>query len=504
MKHPFFKSILVLGAALALMNCSEENTAAPSNDEYVTPEACWVLNADQTMLIYATGVVTDAKGNPIGVLNETQTAIVSLDGTQFIVNNVNLSTLTIIQAGETVPESNVILPASSASVITPTSSAVVTPSSSATVQPPKSSAGTTVKSSNSQQQQNSSTSQQPQQQQNSSTSQQPQQQQGADGTCYDKYSGQYVKPNENLRGPNQESYAYAEDCSLKCYWDQKDNNCAAVNSGATAPKSSSSQQQQQQKSSSSQAKSSASQSSGGNTVAGEPLVYINGGKSGSGWATRYWDCCKPHCAWPDKGGLKATACDARGNKISDDGATSMCDGGNSGTCVSQIPMIVNDNLAYAFAAVPGSAGGQCGSCFALEFTGTGKYETKANHQALKGKTLVVMASNIGYDVAEGQFDIMIPGGGYGIFNGCANKMGWGSQGAQYGGLLSECESEVGYDGDLLTLRKNCLVKKCNASFSTDAVAKEGCLFLANWMQAAGNPNHTFKQVECPAALKNKF
>ena len=50
-------------------------------------------------------------------------------------------------------------------------------------------------------------------------------------------------------------------------------------------------------------------------------------------------------------------------------------------------------------------------CFALTFTGTGKYETKANHQALKGKTLVVMASNIGYDVENGQFDMMIPGGG---------------------------------------------------------------------------------------------
>lgn len=512
MKHPFFKSILVLGAALALMNCSEENTAAPSNDEYVTPEACWVLNADQTMLIYATGVVTDAKGNPIGVLNETQTAIVSLDGTQFIVNNVNLSTLTIIQAGETVPESNVILPASSASVITPTSSAVVTPSSSATVQPPKSSAGTTVKSSNSQQQQNSSTSQQPQQQQNSSTSQQPQQQQnsstsqqqGGSDTCLDPIQNKQVPKNVG-QTVNGIQYGYTDDCKFAC-WDDP-NKCNTLTGGSgnnnqqTQPQQSSSSSA---KSSSSQAKSSASQSSGGNTVAGESLVYINGGKSGSGWATRYWDCCKPHCAWPDKGGLKATACDARGNKISDDGATSMCDGGNSGTCVSQIPMIVNDNLAYAFAAVPGSAGGQCGSCFALEFTGTGKYETKANHQALKGKTLVVMASNIGYDVAEGQFDIMIPGGGYGIFNGCANKMGWGSQGAQYGGLLSECESEVGYDGDLLTLRKNCLVKKCNASFSTDAVAKEGCLFLANWMQAAGNPNHTFKQVECPAALKNKF
>ena len=42
-----------------------------------------------------------------------------------------------------------------------------------------------------------------------------------------------------------------------------------------------------------------------------------------------------------------------------------------------------------------------------------KYETKKkNHQKLKGKILVVMAFNFGFDVAGGQFDVMIPGGGW--------------------------------------------------------------------------------------------
>ena len=36
---------------------------------------------------------------------------------------------------------------------------------------------------------------------------------------------------------------------------------------------------------------------------------------------------------------------------------------------------------------------------AFEFTGTVKYETKKNHQKLADKKLIVMASNIGYDVA---------------------------------------------------------------------------------------------------------
>ena len=34
-----------------------------------------------------------------------------------------------------------------------------------------------------------------------------------------------------------------------------------------------------------------------------------------------------------------------------------------------------------------------------------------------GKHLIVMSNNVGYDVAGGQFDVMIPGGGFGIFDG---------------------------------------------------------------------------------------
>jgi hypothetical protein len=30
------------------------------------------------------------------------------------------------------------------------------------------------------------------------------------------------------------------------------------------------------------------------------------------------------------------------------------------------------------------------------------------------------------------------------------------------------------------------------------------LFLANWLDAADNPKHTFQEVECPQALKDKY
>ena len=234
------------------------------------------------------------------------------------------------------------------------------------------------------------------------------------------------------------------------------------------------------------------------------LVYAF---SASGFATRYWDCCKPSCAWPDNsGGNNARQCDASMNRIDDVYAKSMCDGGPSTACLDQIPQVINDNLAYAFAASPGGGPNVCGKCFELTFTGQGKYESKLNHKKIAGKKLIVISSNIGYDVSGGQFDIMIPGGGVGLFNGCASILGGsGNLGKQYGGLLSDCEESVGYDisdEEMYTKRKSCLTEKCN-NFS-NAQAKQGCLFLATWMEAAGNPTVDYKEVSCPNELKSKY
>ena len=227
----------------------------------------------------------------------------------------------------------------------------------------------------------------------------------------------------------------------------------------------------------------------------------------SGFASRYWDCCKPSCSWPgNAGGNPARQCDVSMNTLNDPNAKSICEGGPATTCLDQIPMVVNDNLAYAFAASPGNGQNVCGKCFELTFTGEGKYETKLNHKKLAGKKLIVMSSNIGYDVSGGQFDIMIPGGGVGLFNGCANILG-NNMGKQYGGLLSDCEEEIGWnhsEEELYELRKSCLIKKCNNAFSGKGQALQGCLFLANWMEAAGNPLHNYREVDCPQELKSKY
>lgn len=485
-----------------MINCSDENSAAPSNDDYVTPDYCWVLNADQTMLIYANGIVTDSKGNTLGILNDNKNAIISLDGTQFIVSNVDLDNLTVLEPGSTVPESNVILPASSASVITPTSSAVVTPSSSATTLPPKSSAGTTVKSSSSQQTQPKSsanvqsTMSSAQQQPKSSSSQQ----QG--GTCFDKASGKNVKPYDNLNY-NGMSYAYKEDCSLSCYYDPANNNCASLGSG-TQPQqsSSSSQQQQQQKSSSSQQQQQQKSSSSQQQQSGATPTFtpVSGGKNkADGWASRYWDGCKPSCGWKNNSPTRtAHSCDKSGtNRFSGYDDKNIMDGGNAGTCLDQSPRVIN-GVAYAYAA--SHSNGDCGKCFLLEFTGTS--HDKPDPTALAGKKMVVMISNIGDDVGGTQFDVMIPGGGLGAFD-CidgSNPISAVKNTERYGGIITTCGGAK--EGANIAQVKSCVEGYCNKISNADA--KAGCMFMVEWYEVANNPNFKATEVQCPTELTSRF
>ena len=559
MKNKFFKTLAVFGLSLIAWNCSEDLASTPQTgaEAAITPkpafevdQSSWILPAGaQNFLIVPNGtgtyLVTNENSIPVGTFDVATNSIVDANG-NVIIANVNLATLSIVSPDKTItnPDGskttitgqtillpggidpstipgtgssssvNFIVSSSSAYISGPTpvasSSSTKTPnpvasSSSQKIDPPK------PASSSSQQQPKSSSAKSDKQ---------------CNGQCYDSASGKCVGYHEQQTGSKGEKYAYNESCNLNCYYDPNNQNCQ--NMTGAAPASSSSQQQpkssssaksssstQQPKSSSNQPKSSSSQPKSSSSSApkssssqsnpnasAEEAQYLNAGAGGQqGFATRYWDCCMPHCSWPEHGGAAKT-CDAKGKNPIGNTNGSICSGGQGTTCTSQIPIIVSDKLAYAFAATPGNDA-TCGKCFALTFTGTGKYETKANHKALAGKTLVVMASNIGYDVQGGQFDIMIPGGGVGAFNGCAG-MGWGAQGKQYGGLLSDCEEEVGYSGDLLTKRKECLTKKCNSSFANDPQAKEGCLFLATWMEAAGNPTHNFKEVPCPQALKAQY
>jgi hypothetical protein len=207
-----------------------------------------------------------------------------------------------------------------------------------------------------------------------------------------------------------------------------------------------------------------------------------------GKTTRYWDCCKPTCAWSQNTSKPIQSCDKSNNPLGGFGDTSGCDGGNAFMCWKYAPFAKNDGEAFAFAArnVP------CGQCFELIFTGTsnepGQDRTCA---AVKGKKLTVQVTNTGSDVGSNQFDLLIPGGGVGKFNGCTsggNQLGSLLIGAQYGGLAMDCN-----------YNKSCVKDACSV-FQGKPDLLKGCMWYADWMGAADNPKMMFKQVPCPSEL----
>jgi len=138
------------------------------------------------------------------------------------------------------------------------------------------------------------------------------------------------------------------------------------------------------------------------------------GPSGSGKTTRYWDCCKPSCAWPKKGNAPnpVRTCDKNDQPLNDGGNTrSGCDsGGSAFMCSNQSPWAVNETLAYGWAAVNIAGSNEaawCCACYELTFTSG----------PVSGKKMIVQATNTGGDLGNNHFDIAMPGGGVGIFNG---------------------------------------------------------------------------------------
>mmetsp|Transcript_24469 Transcript_24469/g.44539 ORF Transcript_24469/g.44539 Transcript_24469/m.44539 type:complete len:365 (+) Transcript_24469:45-1139(+) len=228
-----------------------------------------------------------------------------------------------------------------------------------------------------------------------------------------------------------------------------------------------------------------------------------------GYATRYWDCCKPHCTWTGNTFGKVdpiASCNKESVKQSDFNIVNACDDpkpGSAFTCYDNVPWSVNGTFAYGFAATP-AQGDICGLCYEFTFTGEGKYGPNPGAAALRGKVMIVQASNIGHDVADGQFDVMIPGGGVGIFDACSYQ--WDvttpQLGNKYGGFLSECQEKHGSHADH-GVHKQCVLDKCNSIFNSSKFSRlhDGCKFFVDWYEVADNPTHTYRQVPCPKELE---
>ena len=229
----------------------------------------------------------------------------------------------------------------------------------------------------------------------------------------------------------------------------------------------------------------------------------------SEYATRYWDCCKAHCGWsgnvPD-GVSPVTSCDASNQPLVSSEVASSC--GATGpssayTCNDMSPWSVSATLSYGFAAVP-AEGDVCGRCYELEFDG-GSHNAGADpgSAALSNKKMIVQATNIGHDVAGRQFDILIPGGGVGLFDACTYQWGVDTSelGEVYGGFLAACKKDANYQGSHDSY-KQCVRSRCTGVFDEPAHAdlRDACVWFVDWFEAADNPSLKYREVPCPQAI----
>ena len=118
-------------------------------------------------------------------------------------------------------------------------------------------------------------------------------------------------------------------------------------------------------------------------------------ETGQAITTRFWDCCKPSCSWNGKASFThpVDTCNATDSLLTDFTAGTGCNGGSAYTCSDQHPWSVNDTFSYGFAGIfllnhPQTEASWCCACYQLDFTS----------DSLKGKTMIVQASNTAYDV----------------------------------------------------------------------------------------------------------
>ncbi len=482
MKRKLFKSMIAAGAVAMICACGDDsassNPATPIADNacakaVVTADNAWVFNTGAAdVVIYADGNVTDAAGQPFGHFDSATGVIADMSG-NIVAQYVDVATLTSCPANATVdPNTGAIEKFSSSSeagnAADPTSSADGNnqnpgdPTSSAggnnqNPNDPTSSAGGTEPT--------SSTGTEPVE---SSSSVNANPELGADGF-----------PTLESYGPPSPEYT-------------KD-------------------------------------------------ILSNGNK---GWNSRYWDACKPHCSWISdgqegktdtttqesyvKGMTTARNCNIHdvevptftlGHAVQQywfgyEGTNNAC--GNAKekgvfTCTDMAPIAVNENLSYAYVAGPGSQT-TCGKCFHLQYDGSfkdasGNNAPKETHKALKGKHIVVMTSNIGHDVENGQFDLMVPGGGVGAFDALSTQVNGANinWGAGFGGFLTECQSKHGYDNKL-EVYQECVKDMCDAAFGSAGLPNllRGCHWFADWYMAADNPTYHWEEVECPQYLIDHY
>jgi hypothetical protein len=158
-------------------------------------------------------------------------------------------------------------------------------------------------------------------------------------------------------------------------------------------------------------------------------------------------------------------------------------------CWSGAPWQVTDTFAYGFVAASGS-NYHCGRCYQVDFTGEGHDD--ATPQRIRGKTMIVQVINNG-GVGTDQLDLLVPGGGVGVFpNACPAQWGVSDLGDPYGGFRRTCGDNAA-----------CVRGRCETAFSNKPELMAGCNWFLGWFSNVNNPRVVFKQIACPAAITQR-
>ncbi|CAF1039532.1 unnamed protein product [Adineta steineri] len=203
-----------------------------------------------------------------------------------------------------------------------------------------------------------------------------------------------------------------------------------------------------------------------------PSVAVDDSRQ-HGVTTRYWDCCKASCGWGGKASVTnpVKTCARDGFTSVDVNAQSGCNGGSAYMCSNQQPWNVSSSLSYGYAAAyitNQRESDWCCACYSLLFTSG----------PVIGKELIVQVTNTGGDLGKNHFDLQMPGGGVGLFDGCSSQfIGSYSWGDRYGGVRTRSDCD-----------------KLPASI------RAGCFWRFDWFKNADNPSMSFKKVTCPPAL----
>jgi len=233
--------------------------------------------------------------------------------------------------------------------------------------------------------------------------------------------------------------------------------------------------------------------------------------------THYWDCCKPSCGWNDapvmanNEGEVLDTCTAVTSGTFDEiveidipWAASSCEGGPASMCTDQLPWIEGDTL-YGYVANQDTGDkADCGTCYELLF------EDATGSGVTRGLVQVTNKGGMGSDGPnKAVFDLAVPGGGFGDFDGCTDVPGWtvytedGGPCSQSGDTAS-CWRYGGFGDAAL----------CGESFHGDPMSQQACedvlfgFFPPGWQASGYVPRGNTKVlarrvIDCPAELTSK-